>query len=324
MAMLALPAIAQANNGKLHDLKVYKTEQHVDLDGEFPGNYAHVHNYCRPGDQAIDGMWRIDHVDQANPQLDMFGDHRDVEVLRSYSDGHQDGDEAEWHFELRNHADGRAQVKLFTVCLDLTTESAGSPPHTHGLFVTPGRTQKVTLPVAGVHNFTTNGNFAPAANQECPANHIVVAPGYRVNSGRVRLTRSMPSANGRGWQWSFLAQTAPATIQLSYYCLRLSVNSAGAGPHSHPLHVEYEPAGLPGQNGNLGAFRSTRQIDCKDHHKGIVGWFSLHNPNHQWFLGMDPRIKSRAFHFWQNEDQANGFTHGLTCLRYRTGKQVAA
>ena len=109
----------------------------------------------------------------------------------------------------------------------------------------------------------------------------------------------------------------------SYYCLSLRTNSAGAGPHQHNLFAEFEPNGTAGQNGNLPAGRSTQQVDCRDHHKGIVGWFNLHNPNHQWFLGMDPRIKSRAFHFWQNEDQANGYTKGLTCLRYRTGKQVA-
>ena len=114
LAILALPTIAQANNGNLHDLRVYKVEQHLTLDGEFPGNYAHEHNMCSPGDQAVDGMVWVQHVDQANLQLDDSGDHRDVEVLRNYSDRHQalplPGNQGErWHFEVRNHASARAQ-----------------------------------------------------------------------------------------------------------------------------------------------------------------------------------------------------------------------
>ena len=114
-AML-LPAASQAAPN--HFLKIYKVEVQVDLDG---GEYAHEHVYCNPGDYAIDGMWRVDNVDQANPQIGIFGDLRDVSVSRSYSDLQQGGDPAKWHFEMTNHADGRAQLKIFSTCLGSKT-----------------------------------------------------------------------------------------------------------------------------------------------------------------------------------------------------------
>ncbi len=63
LAALALPAGALAADGhKSHVLKLYKVEQHVDLEGE-DGTYVVT---CPDGDYALDGMWRIDNVEQDN------------------------------------------------------------------------------------------------------------------------------------------------------------------------------------------------------------------------------------------------------------------
>ena len=60
---LLLPAIASAS--PTHFTKVYKIEKQLDLNGH---QSAHEHLYCEAGDYAIDGMWRVDNVDQANPR----------------------------------------------------------------------------------------------------------------------------------------------------------------------------------------------------------------------------------------------------------------
>ena len=55
-------------------------------------------------------------------------------------------------------------------------------------------------------------------------------------------------------------------------------------------------------------------------YKAMVGAFWLRDPHHQWYLGMDPRPKTRAFRFWHQ-----GGGHVLTdvlCVKSRTGKQI--
>src|SRR5688500_6410181 len=47
---------------KRHFLKMYKVEEHLDLE---PAEFKTVRVECtEPTDLATDGMWRIDHVDQ--------------------------------------------------------------------------------------------------------------------------------------------------------------------------------------------------------------------------------------------------------------------
>ncbi len=56
LAALLVPATAFAGV----DLKIYKQEAQVDLSAD----EATFSVNCQPGDHALDGMWRIDHVDQ--------------------------------------------------------------------------------------------------------------------------------------------------------------------------------------------------------------------------------------------------------------------
>src|SRR5947209_20587848 len=84
--VLGLGGVARANVSTQHFLHMYKVEKQVDLEGEFPGNTFHDHLFCDAGDYAVDGMWQVAHVDQANPQLGEFGDERKVEITRSYRD----------------------------------------------------------------------------------------------------------------------------------------------------------------------------------------------------------------------------------------------
>ena len=44
-----------------------QVEKHVDLSGEIPDNFVDTTLSRYGGDDVLDGMWRVDHVDQADP-----------------------------------------------------------------------------------------------------------------------------------------------------------------------------------------------------------------------------------------------------------------
>lgn len=303
---LLLPAAAEAAPN--HFLKIYKVEVQVDLDG---GEYAHEHTYCNPGDYAVDGMWRVDHVDQANPQIGVFGDLRDVTVSRSYSDLQQGGDAAKWHFEMTNKADGRAQVKIFATCLGSKTVENS---HQHNIRI---RAKKTTTWFPG-------SDFSSAALGCIPGLEVAVGPGYkRLAGGDVWLKSSYPgNPLSSSWNWNFTV-SAPTSMEVSVLCLRLRTDPTWG--HRHNLQIHLKPGYWP-----LGARTLTKnavqekRVACQDHYKAIVGALGIAPWNHGWihFLGMDPRPKSRAFKFW-NTDPFNDLPVYLAtlCLNVRTGNQ---
>ena len=86
-AVLSLSSPASAAVGpRPHEVYMYKVEKHVDLSGEYPDNYLHEHLYCN--DRRLRPRRHVarDHVDQANPQLNTYGDERDVVFYASYGD----------------------------------------------------------------------------------------------------------------------------------------------------------------------------------------------------------------------------------------------
>ena len=100
-----------------HQLQVDKVERSVDLD---PGETADETIDCGPGRMITDGSVLVKHVDQGT------GDAGDVEVTKARST-----DRDTYAFTLHNSASGRAQTKLYGLCIaDLTTESGG---HSHPL-----------------------------------------------------------------------------------------------------------------------------------------------------------------------------------------------
>lgn len=301
-----IPAAASA--APKHFTKVYKVEQHIDLDG---GEYAHEHVYCYPGDYAVDGMWRVDHVDQANPQIGVFGDMRDVTVTRSYSDLQQGGDAAKWHFEMTNKADGRAQVKIFATCIGLKTAENS---HQHKIKIRPLKTTA----------WFPGPDFSDPSLACIPGKEIAVGPGFKLLSGGdVWLKSSYPgNPLSSSWNWNFVV-SAPSSIEVSVLCMRTTTGWANG--HRHKLKVELKPGWWP-----LGARTlkknavQEKRVACYDGYRAIVGALgiapSYHGQIH--FLGMDPRPKSRAFKFW-NTDMFNDLPIYLStiCLGIRTGKE---
>src|SRR3954453_3627414 len=173
---LALPASAHA--GGAHLLRLYKVEKHVDLEGDAQYNLK-----CLNGDYAVDGMWRVDQVDQDN---DLPGNIKEyVAVYAAFPDS---SDKSEYHFTLENLAGGDSQVKLFLPCLGKTTEPDGyvnsfnlssrkSDSHSGG----PG----------------LGFGFMPPG-QECGNGEIAVAPGFEFTNGSGRLVGSRTSLAGDG------------------------------------------------------------------------------------------------------------------------------
>jgi len=301
-----MPAAASA--APTHFVKVYKVEKQVDLNG---GQYAHEHVYCSPGDYAVDGMWRVDNVDQANPQIGVFGDMRDVSVTRSYSDLQQGGDGSKWHFEMTNHADGRAQLKIFATCLGSKTVENS---HQHAIKITPKKTTA----------WFPGGDFSSPALNCQPGKEIAVGPGFKTLTGGPLWLKSSYPGNplSSSWRWNF-SVAAPSSVEVSVLCLSLKTGPTWG--HTHNLGAYLKPGWWP-----LGAQIlkknkvQEKQVICHDGARAIVGAFGIapgyHGKIH--FLGMDPRPKSRAFKFW-NTDPAFDLPIYLSaiCLKNRTGPQ---
>ncbi|CAI9405761.1 hypothetical protein [Nocardioides sp. T2.26MG-1] len=329
VAALASPASA-AVGPRPHEVYLYKVEAQVDLSGEFPDNYAHEHLYCNDGDDALDGMWRVDHVDQANPQLDMYGDERDVVFHASYSDYN---DPSMWHFRFENFADGNAQVKLFLTCIRKQTEQNAG--HKHGIGFDPlYRTFSVEHVASGDTMGTVGFHGDSPAAQPCPTGFYAVAPGFNftdVNEDHGnRLVGSWPNATGTSWQWRFLIGHDDTKVDLAFRCLSSKVLPFGG--HRHLLPMKWRPnAASGGFQDNLWSNGiQEKRYSCDDGadgaayqaYKAMVGAFWIYDPFHVWFLGMDPRPKTRAYKFWY-ESGSRQIALATFCVRSRTGKQIA-
>jgi len=319
--VVAAATPASAGVGKFHEIYMYKVEKHVDVSGDFPDKNMHEHVYCNPGDYALDGMWRVDSVEQANPP-ETVGDERDVYFTASYGD---DMDATEWHFRATNFADGKAQIKLFATCIRGHVENAHL--HTHAVRLSNRFSEGHPGLGVGVQEF--DGGFG------CNTDEYAVAPGYNVTSAqfekRVRLFRSWPTANFRSWHWAFLVDD-PVDMTVYIRCLRFTTGPGGNGPHAHQIPMTWRPNGYGGVFHNLNVHGTQeRRLNCDDppnasfyqDYKAMVGAFWIDDPHHVWFMGMDPRPKQRSYKFWWDGAGSNGVYLSALCVRARTGKQIA-
>ncbi|GAA1159776.1 hypothetical protein [Nocardioides aquiterrae] len=320
----AFASPASAAPGKPHEVYIYKVEKHVTMSGEFPDQYLHDHVFCDPGDIALDGMWRVDHVDQAQPP-EFVGDERDVVFTASYGDT---ADQSKWHFRAHNYADGDAQIKLFATCIRGSVEQAYG--HTHGIVVRnlPVDSTNTALPVDTDPAFGANEwDF----NGSCNSTELAVAPGFNFSGDdfRVREYRSWLSPDYLSWHWAFLVQDPGADVSLYLKCLQ--IKTATTNGHAHNLFWSWRPDGFNGFHGNLTSGNREYRLNCDDNpggasyqdYKAAVGAFWLTNPWHTWFMGMDPRPKQRAFRFWWDGSGSSDYYLAALCIRARTGKQVA-
>jgi hypothetical protein len=302
VAALALPASASA--GGSHLLKLYKVEKHVDLEGDDAYDVS-----CNGSDYAVDGMWRVDQVDQDN---DIPGNIlTQVQVYESFATS-----KSTYHFHLENLAGGDSQIKLWVTCLGKWSEPA------------QGHSVKWTIdPVVRQEQFTDPAGVTGhvMSTPDCDPGEIAVAPGYYfLSGGNGRLVASRttlagdPSPLGRNWAMAFVFD-APTTYKRFYSCLRLTSNPAPDG-HRHRIVVQ-RVGGSPVPNVTIPAGDTVeRQVACGDLYKGMVHGFDVDPSDapYEYFLGMDPRIKTRAYRFYNDGPADIKVWTGLTCFKDKT------
>src|SRR3954452_8802336 len=147
----ALPRSAMA--GQAHLVKLYKVEKHVDLQGQ-DSSYTVT---CPNSDLALQGMWRVDDVEQGNDFCDLDGpggtwgtttapaanDHADWDVLRSVRPTEVDAtSDSTYRFEFTPLSGGDAQLHLWVTCLGHRSEAVSG--HTVGWTITNPYTQGPT------------------------------------------------------------------------------------------------------------------------------------------------------------------------------------
>jgi hypothetical protein len=306
---LAVPATASATTATKHHLSMYKVEVHVTLDESANGQYT---VRCPNGDIAADGMWRIDHVDQFNPQTAdpdelPWNVATGVSVLGSYPSASDS-----YTFRLRNNTSEQAQVKLWAVCL-----GAKTAPDTHqNALVTTPLTSKSYGPLPQ-SDFQT-----PAADQQCAPGSVFISPGYDITSGEAHNGASIPSNDLTGRTYGFYILANGTSIKTYGRCLQLTTGPANPGNHKHKIYANLKTA--PVQEFNKGNGVWEHQIECGQDQKGLVGGWdvgdaSMHwNSFSRWFLGMDPRVKTRAFKTYGD----GGGAYYLVCVNDRTSRPL--
>ena len=311
-AVGALGLPSQALAGKSHHLKLYKVEQHVDVEGDTAYDVS-----CNTGDIATDGMWRIDDVSQDN-EFDNLGQWTLTVPTRAEGDA---ANAAKYWFEFLPIAGGDVQVKLIVTCLENPTTGTG---HSHAwntarYTATPAVVETIG-PVSA--SIDPGGPGLAAANFKCPAGKFLpITPGFDFSGddGYGYVTESWYDTTGdgdAGWEWEFNVVHADATdtfdVDLSYRCLERK--SVAGGGHSHRIVQNYKEVDdnpVPKRT-----FR-THEVRCGEHYKGMVGMWDIDDPE-LYFLGMDPRIKHRAFKFVNPSNNDHTVELGLSCFKDRT------
>ena len=309
-ATLALPSAAQAG-GKAHLLKTYKVERQLDLSGE-DGTYTVA---CNNNDLALDGMWRVDNVDQ-DPDYVYDGpggswstmdppDHFDWDLLRSVRPVEAArASDSSYDFMFTPLAGADVSMKLWVTCLrDTSTQVDG---HTVSWAITTGG-----APIAAV---TTN---ALTTSPSCGSGFVAVQPSFTVTAGDADLVASYPSADARAWNWRFENVQPGFSATVSIHCLALR-SSAGPGGHRHRIVKRFATRFNPA-DAVRPASVDTKQALCGEHYKGLIGGWDVSGVFGQvYYLGMDPRIKHRVFRFVNRDTVQHDPPVYLVCFKDKT------
>jgi len=306
--LLLIPASASAKTATKHHLVMDKAEQHITLDEFQSGTYTLS---CPNGAIAADGMWRIDHVDQFNPQTadpdeSPWDLSSGVTVLGSYPSG-----PSQYTFRFRNNTSGEAQLKVWVTCLGKTTA-----PDTHSH----------PFQVSGINTFTYGPlgqqDFVPSNNDiPCASDEIYISPGWNVTAGEATPFSSYPENNLYQWSYGFYVTSPNTSITVYGRCLKYKTGVALG--HLHKIYADRRTGPVEQFNKGNGVWE--HQISCDEHQKGLVGGWSLFNPGHHWdnfpwhYLGMDPRIKARDFRTYGVGANGQWF---LVCVNDRTSRPL--
>ncbi len=308
----ATQSAAEASSARPHDLRMYKVEKYVAVDGEYPDQSADVTLKCNTGDYAVDGMWKIDHVDDDYDDWGdrVAGDPKKVFFYASYSEANK----SDWHFKFFNDNPGRAQVKLWVTCLGGKTDKAFN--HTHPILL--DRYTAAQALTTATHNYSWSGSCAPDA--------VEVAPGFDFGAPVATLWGSWPEqAAGHAWQWWFDLSADAPSAQFYVSCLNVKTGPASSGPaHRHNVLYRWTNDKLtPSAEHVSVAAQTEEQVSCDDRSKALVGAFYIQQPSHVWYLGMEPRIKTRVFWFGNDGGGDDTVYLNVLCVNDRSSRQKA-
>lgn len=268
-----------ANSAEDHLLDVQKVEAQIDLEA---GEQKTVSVTCPSGYFASDGSVRIDHIDQGT------GDWTAPQVLESYASSLDT-----WKGVVKNTATGRAQAKIFAVCIRNKTVDGN---HSHDLIVS----DQISVSDAVLAGKKT-------ATLMCGPGQIAIQPGFQ-SSKPADLEYSEPEGNG----WKFILDvTEPADVTFSIRCMTRQVSVTNGHTHDLKLaHIQHEFTIQPGTVNEA-------QLTCADGSKGIVADMDLDEGLVS--LGNDPRPVTRAFKIYNPTDHPLNARLSLLCLGLRTG-----
>jgi hypothetical protein len=322
--MVVLPSTAFAG----HDLGIYKVEKQLDLDSDETA----IDLSCNGTDLALDGMWRVDHIDQDDDDLYKTAIGRAVDVLEAYP-----STQSNYHFLFEKNGIGRAQVKVFATCIKDKTEQSGG--HQHNVQITSySSTAKPAVNSWYGNSFSTSSD----ANK-CTGQTFVSTPGFKIDwlnkgtgadpspyIGRMSTSWMSPDIKTYAWTHNFAGEPATTTITYYWSCVKRKVQTAGGENHKLVYRLNSTPS--PQSDSIPATSIKTVRQSCQSHYKAVVAGFSFTpggpiadlNPNvvdpapWLWFLGMDPQPKSRDFRFLNGDASAHSVLTQAICLNYRT------
>jgi uncharacterized repeat protein (TIGR01451 family) len=262
-----------------HLLDVQKVEVQVDLEA---GQKRILTAACPSGYFVVDGSLRIDHIDQG------AGDWTAPQVTQSWARTAET-----WRVALTNTATGRAQAKLFAVCVRYQTNDEDG--HRHDLVISD-QIDVSDTPFIGLHEATL----------QCGPGQVAIEPGFQT-SGPADLVYSQPAGNG----WKFVLDVkSNAEAAFTIRCMNRQVSVADG--HTHDLKLERISTEVEIGPGKV----NEAQLTCADGSKGIVaGWdldYGLVS------LGNDPRPVTRAFKLYNPTNAPLHARLSLLCLGDRT------
>ncbi|HNH86590.1 MAG TPA: hypothetical protein PLE93_05770, partial [Solirubrobacterales bacterium] len=199
-----------------------------------------------------------------------------------------------WQGTVRNTAAGRAQAKIFAVCVRKTTGDENG--HHHNLLV--------SAPV------TVTDSLVPGNNTkvlQCGPGQVAIQPGFIADKAG-HLVYSQPEGNG----WKFIYKVEEGgTASFSIRCMDRQVDVVNG--HTHDLKLQRISTEVEVAPGTV----NEAQLTCPDGSKGIVAGWDLDDGLVS--LGNDPRPVTRAFKLYNPTDHTLSARLSLLCLGLRTG-----
>jgi hypothetical protein len=293
----AAPQAAMAG-GKAHLLGSYKVEKHLDIEGE-DGTYTIS---CPSGDIAIDGMWRIDNVDQDNdyvydPAPTGQAKHDvllSVEPVAAYPTS-----KSTFAFKFAPMSGGNVQGKLFLTCLPHAVTSAGGHDvewivDGDAATTDPWQSGDFVMPAPAPGETYSNAMFLTTA---CPSGSVAIAPGFQFDPNglgtnqwgkpwrRYPTTTSL-STGWRQWQWGFFSSVG-GTLRLYWNCLeKLTDYNVPAPPHHrHKLAITNKLTTTPVADFLEKDRVTTTQVICGEHYKAMLGAWDFGYSGYVWAIG---------------------------------------